>query len=155
MDKILTMALVLFTLTSFAQTTRNGLDKIPKKWILLEKDSIGYLVYDPCNGDTPMIVIDNNYVTIYWQIDAPSKYAIMKFTSQSGNKKFLIDASNESGSIAFSVVIKDGKQKINLWTFQDIKWVMTPFDNRNNFRQVNNPCPAEMKSEKEFLPVEF
>ncbi|HNP48831.1 MAG TPA: hypothetical protein PKK99_02800 [Bacteroidia bacterium] len=155
MKSFLTTILVSASLFTFGQTTWKSIDDIPKKWILVERDSLGYLIYDPCNGGTPIITIDNGYVTIYWQLDGPSKLVINKFTRLTGNKSFYINASDEGGNMEFSAVLKNDKEKLALWTFGDFKWVMTPYENKVEFRQVNNPCPTEMKPEKQFLPVEF
>lgn len=122
---------------------------------MVERDSLGYLVYDPCDGGTPMITIDSGYITIYWQLDAPTKFVINKFTRLTGNRSFYINAAAEDGNMEFTVEIKNGKQKLVLWTFGDFKWVMTPLRFKNLFRQVNNPCPTEKKPEKQFLTVEF
>lgn len=128
---------------------------IQKKWIMLERDSLGYVVYNPCDGGTPRIYIDSGYVTIYWQLDGPSKLSIDKFTRLRGNQAFYMNATNESGTIDFTVEIKDAKRKLVLWTFGGMKWVMTPVEQAKYFRQVNNPCRDEKKPEKQFLGVEF
>jgi hypothetical protein len=147
--------LTMISITISGQTTWTSLNDIPKKWTKLERDSIGYLLYKPCDGGTPVISIDSGYVTIYWQLDAPDKLPIEKFTRLKGNKAFYINAGNQNTRIDFTAEIKDSKQKLILWTFGDNKWIMTPFDNRNNFRFIDNPCPTEMKPEKQFLPIEY
>lgn len=119
----------------FSQTTWKSLDDIPKKWIKLEKDKIGYLVSKPCKGKTPIIEITDN-VTIYWQLKSPEKFPILKFTRLIGNKAFYIYAGKE-----FTAEIINGKKKLVLWTFGENKWIMTPFENRKNFRQINDLCP--------------
>ena len=155
MKKLLTLLLIAISLTSLSQTTWNSLRDIPRKWIMVERDSIGYLVYDPCDGGTPMISIDSGYVAVYWVLDAPRKLVVNKFTRLTGNRSFFIDAADEYGNIVFTATLKDEKQNLVLWTFDDFKWVMTPFENKDSFRLVDNPCPNEMKPEKQFLPVEY
>ncbi len=147
--------LSIISITIFGQTSWTSLKDIPTKWIKLERDSLGYLVYTPCDGETPAISIDSGYITIYWQLDAPEKLSIEKFTRLKGNKAFYINAFDGTDNTEFNVEIKNGKKHIILWTFGDFKWVMTPFEYKSTFRQVNNPCPTEMKPEKEFLPVEY
>lgn len=147
--------LSLISLAIFGQKTWPNLNDIPKKWIKLERDSSGYLLYKPCNGGTPVITIDSGYVTIYWQLDAPEKLAIEKFTRLKGNNAFYINAANQNISIDFNAEIKDDKKELILWRFMDNKWIMTPFDNRERFRFIENPCPTEMKPEKQFLPIEY
>src|SRR5512133_1579275 len=110
-------------MTIFGQTTWSSLSDIPKKWIKLERDSIGYLLYKPCNGGTPVILIDSGYVTIFWQLEAPEKLSIEKFTRLKGNKAFYINAQNQNYRLDLTAEIKDSKQKLILWTFGDNKWV--------------------------------
>lgn len=155
MKRFLTTILISASLVSFGQTNWKSLDDIPKKWIMVERDSLGYLVYEPCNGETPIITIDSGYVTIYWQLDGSSKLVINKFTRLTGNRSFYINAADEGENMEFTAMLKNDKQKLVLWTFGDYKWVMTPYENKEEFRQVDNPCPTEMKPEKQFLPVEF
>ncbi|MCF8298427.1 MAG: hypothetical protein K9J13_12845 [Saprospiraceae bacterium] len=135
--------------------TWTSLDAIQHKWIMLERDEKGYLVYVPCNGETPRIYIESGYVTVFWQLEAPSKFSIDKFTRLKGNKSFYVYATEKDWNMEFTAEIKDVKRKLVLWTFGDFKWVMTPIEFMNDFRQVKNPCPNEMKAEKQFLPVEY
>lgn len=155
MRNLLTLLLLFTSLTSFGQMSWKSRNDIADKWIMVERDSAGYLVYDPCNGSTPMITIENGYINIYWQLDAPSKLVINKFTRLKGNKSFYVNASDEGVNLEFNVEIKDAKQKLALWTFGEFKWVMTPFEYKSKFRQVDNPCRTVMKPEKQFLPVEY
>jgi hypothetical protein len=155
MKKLLTVLLIVVSLTSLSQTTWKTVRDIPKKWIMVERDSIGYLIYDPCNGETPMISIDSGYVTVYWRLDAPRKLVINKYIKSKEQQSFFIDAADEFGNVVFTAIMKDNKQNLVLWSFDDHKWVMTPLENKKSFRHVDNPCPTVMKPEKKFLPVEF
>lgn len=155
MKSLFTVILTSAFLVSFGQATWKSLDDFPKKWIKVERDSLGYLVYDPCNGGTPMITIDSGYVTIYWQLDSPNSLVINKFIRLVGNRSFYMNAADKGVNCEFTVEVKNDTQKLILWSFDDFKWVMTPYENKSEFRQVNNPCLTEMKTEKQFLPVEF
>lgn len=153
MNRLLISLIMSASLTSFGQLAWKNLSDISKIWIKV--DSTGYLVYKPCNGSTPVITIDSGCVTIHWQLDGPSKLVINKFTRMTDNKSFYINAAEEGGNIEFTAEIKNAKQQLVLWTFGNNKWVMIPFEQKEKFRQVDNPCPTEMKHEKQFLPVEF
>jgi hypothetical protein len=152
MNKLLIIFLSI-SFSSFSQMRWKHLKDIPHTWVMVERDSAGYLVYKPCNGRTPLINIDGDSLGVYWQLEE-SKFFINKF-ALNGNESFSIRAADSRGTIEFIVEIKNAKQKLVLWTFGDYKWVMTPVELKDKFRQVNNPCPTEMKREKEFLPVEF
>ena len=136
-------------------STWTSLAAIPHHWIKLERDSLGYLIYSPCDGGTPRIYIDSGYVKIYWQIGGPDRYSIDKFTRLKGNRSFYIGTLMDTQFVEFTAEIKDPKRKLVLWTFYDMKWVMTPVEDTTDFRLVDNPCPHQMLPEKKFLPVEF
>jgi hypothetical protein len=151
----LSLLLTLLSLTLQAQSSWKIVDDIPKRWGMLERDSSGYIIYNPCDGGTPRIRLDSGFVTVYWQLDAPSKLHINKFTLLDGNRSFNIIASNEEEKMEFNATIKKETPLLVLWQFGDYKWVMTDDEHKANFRIVDNPCPTEMKREKQFLPVEF
>ena len=155
MTRIFVVLLIIMSMNSVAQKTWESLDEIKIKWIKVERDSLGYLVYEPCNGETPMIIIDSEYLKIHWQLEDPRKLAIKKITRLTGSSSFYISASDKYGNMEFTAIMKDGKQKLVLWTFGEIKWVMTPYENKNMFRQIDNPCPTERKPEIQFLPIEY
>jgi hypothetical protein len=152
---LLPLLLTLLSLALQAQSSWKSVDDIPKRWGILERDSSGYIIYNPCNGGTPRITLDSGVVTVYWQLDAPSKLHITKFTLQDGKRSFNISANNEDEKMEFNATIKKETPLLVLWQFGDYKWVMTDDEHKANFRIVDNPCPTEMKREKQFLPVEF
>ncbi|MBX7225497.1 MAG: hypothetical protein K1X55_05670 [Chitinophagales bacterium] len=146
---------IIFSFQAYAQSGWHSLNEIPKNWTMVERDSLGYLVYNPCNGNTPKITIDSGYITIFWQLDAPTKLSIDKFAIIIGNKSFYINTYDDGESTEFTASLKDNQQQLVLWTFGDFKWVMIPAELENSFRTIDNPCPNEMKQEKSFLPLEF
>ncbi len=154
MKYLLTIVLLLASFSIFGQLKWKDINDIPDKWVMLERDSVDYLVYSPCNGSTPKISIDKNYIVIFWQLDAPDTLSINKFTIGKDNKSFYI--TDRNGNSIVTVEIKDAKRKLVLWSFSgDNKWVMTPQEFSEDFRKIKNPCPTEMKPEKQFLPIEF
>ena len=146
---------MLISTFATAQTDWKALGEIQQEWTLVERDSLGYLVYYPCNGNTPRITIDSGYITIFWQLEAPARLAIDTFSRLKGNTSFYINAYDDVESIEFTASLKDEQQQLVLWTFGDFKWVMIPTELENRFRTIDNPCPNQMKPEKSFLPVEF
>ncbi|MDB5232460.1 MAG: hypothetical protein JWN76_3265 [Chitinophagaceae bacterium] len=141
---------------------------------MLERDSMGYLVYKPCDGSTPEINLESaGILTIQWQLEE-TKSRIKRFT-QINTNNFLIKCSGtvENGklmsvkpNISFQIRLVDKTRDLYLWTYiadygrrinikDTTKWVMTPTKYIGNFRKVDNPCSTEKISEKIFLPVEF
>ena len=49
--------------------TWNSLNAIQKDWIKVEKDKNGYLIYQPCDGETETIQIEGAQLTINWRIE--------------------------------------------------------------------------------------
>lgn len=48
---------------------------------MLERDSNGYLIYSPCDGSTPEIIIKNDSLTIQWQLEKET-YKLKKILKQ-------------------------------------------------------------------------
>ena len=141
------------TNTKIHQTWKS-LSAIQKEWIKVEKDKNGYLIYDPCDGSNPTIKFDKGYLVINSTLES-DKFSFEKFTRITGNKSFRLDAYNKENKTWFEIKAKiiDNKNGIVLWELSNVKWLMTPIENRDKFRQIKNNCPREKKSELKFLPV--
>ena len=158
--RILTFFILLVVSGTSITPQPSKKSRLPHKWIKCQRDSAGYPIYSPCNGGTPRIYIEKNYLTVYWQVDGPSKYSIQKFVADSNNKSFhfyvTLEGDTSHFSSVFDVEVKDPKRHLYLWKGDyGMRWVMTPVEYKDKFRQVDNPCPVDMKPEKQFLPVEF
>lgn len=143
----------------------NSLSEVNKEWIRVERDDQGYLLYNPCDGSTPEVVIENGKISVHWQLETIT-LNIDKFTRSRNNTGLYIGGNNEWLIGEFDVKIVDPDKKLALWKFYiddkqrhssdyDIKWVMTPKEYIQEFRQEDNPCPTEKIPEKQFLPIEF
>ena len=133
--------------------TWSSLKAIQHDWIKIEKDEKGYLIYDPCDGGTPTIHLENGQITINWQLEGES-YSYEKFTRIKGNNAFRLTAYRESGTFDVYCKIYDAKNGIVCWEFEGQKWYMTTLENAKAFRTVHNNCPYEKKRELEFEPFE-
>lgn len=133
-----------------------SLNAIQKEWIKVEKDKEGYLIYEPCDGNTETIKIEGARLTINWRIENPQKLELEKFTRLTKNDAFRADAHDYENKKEFEIKAKivDYQNGIVLWEFDDIKWLMTPKENYTSFRIVKNNCKTEKKKELEFLPIE-
>lgn len=150
----------------------SNFNDFPKDWVMLERDSLGYLVYYPCDGSTPQIKINKDTLTIQWQ-NEEQKTLIEKFTRVTDDKFFIKCWGTIAGedllelpTINFEVRVVDRKRKLVHWKWvRDFKppvyirdstsWIMTPIDFIDDFRKVDNPCETMKKPEKEFLPIEY
>lgn len=132
-----------------------SLNAIQKEWIKVEKDKEGYLIYEPCDGNTETIKFENGSININWRIEG-EKYNYEKFTRMTGNNSFRLDAYIIESQKSFEVSAKivDSENGIVLWEFDGVKWLMTPKENYKSFRIVKNNCKTEKKKELEFLPIE-
>lgn len=145
----------------------NNTNSLYGTWTMLERDSIGYLVYKPCNGSTPGINLSKKEISIHWRLEGPDKFIIKDIYPINNNTAIYIQAINEHGIKAeFNVRIVNSKLHLYLWNWTihwgeqqggpwEDKWVMTHNKFEKEFRVVDNPCPHEMKVEKEFLLIEF
>jgi hypothetical protein len=137
---------------------------IDNYWIKVERDSLGYLIYDPCDGSNPSISIKNGTITVYWWLEGNIKMEITKMDEKKGHQGFTIYARNDYKDGKFDVKIVDADRKLVLWDFilykGDTKstffsWIMTNEKFSERFRKVDNPCPENKIPEKKFLPNEY
>ena len=135
--------------------TWKSLNAIQKEWIKVEKDKDGFLIYEPCDGNTETIKFENGNILINWRIEG-EKFNYEKFTRKTGNTSFRLDASGIESKQNFEINAKivDYKNGIVLWEFDGIKWFMTPRENYKSFRIIKNNCETEKKNELEFKPIE-
>ena len=135
--------------------TWKSLTAIQKEWIKVEKDIDGYLIYEPCVGDTETIKFEHGNININWRIER-EKYSYEKFTRITGNNSFRLDAYGIENKKNFKIkaTIIDHINGIVLWEFDSVQWLMTPKENYKSFKIVKNNCDTEKKTELEFLPIE-
>jgi len=129
------------------------LEAFPSDWIKVERDSLGFLIYEPCDGSTPRIVIADNRISAWCWVEECSNCEINRMVFD-GNSA-TIEGNNDRVNTHFYIETKDEEQGLALWTFENFKWLMTPLENKMNFRQVHNPCPDQKIPEKTFLPLEY
>lgn len=134
--------------------TWKSLNAIQKEWIKVEKDKDGFLIYQPCDGNTETIKFENENIHINWKIEG-EKYSYEKFTRITGNSSFRLDAHGIESKKDFEINarIVDYKNGIVLWEFNGVKWLMTPKENYKSFRIIKNNCETEKKKELEFMPI--
>lgn len=135
-------------------------------WISLERDNLGYLVYQPCNGSIAKIMVNHGKISIKWTHDSTEPFYIHNISRMNNNEISFV-AFNSTGMRAdFKARIVDSKRKLVLWKFKifweenqhessDYKLITTRQEFKKEFRFIDNPCPKEMKEEKSFLPIEF
>jgi hypothetical protein len=136
--------------------TWKSLKAIQRDWIKVEKDKDGYLIYQPCDGETETVKLEGTRLTIKWRFEETQVFELEKFTRLTKNNAFRADAQDVVNKIGIEIKAKivDYKNGIVLWEFNDNKWLMTPKNNLKSFRIIKNNCVTEKKKELEFLPIE-
>lgn len=129
--------------------------KPSSKWIEIKKDSKGYLIYQPCDGNT--FIIDwktkAGILEIRYQIEPQYINYDIREDINSDNK-FFIDFSKDKNTIAkIEAKEYDSKNQIALFKIHNQHYLMTPFENKDSFRKLENKCEKEKVSELEFLPI--
>ena len=144
------------------KTTNKGIAKswesmkaFQYKWIKVEKDEKGYLIYDPCEGNPPTISIEDGRIIIDYNVEEPLSYSIEKITRLKGNKAVFISCFREADNKQIDIECKifDTKNGLVCWEFEGHKWYMTPYENSNSFRQIINNCPLNKKKELTFIKI--
>lgn len=139
--------------------------KIPLHFTMLERDSIGYLKYDPCDGSTPKIDIAVNYIVIQGQLES-QRFRILDIKKKRENSFVIVisdqhdDAPEKSSQseIHIRLVNKSSHLWLVEWGYSDsneFRWVMAKDSDLQFFRVIDNPCGEGKIAEKKFLKIEY
>ena len=130
-----------------------NIDEVPAKWIEVKNDSLGYLIYEPCDGSTPSMKFDDQLLS-FNSIEAVT-YNLKtgaEISADGNSLKFGIYQNvPEDG---FDVIIKifEAKEGIALIEFKEMYMLMTPIENVNAFRRIKNNCKYNKTKEVQFAP---
>ena len=144
----------------------NDVSDIRGVWTNLEKEKNTYIIYNPIVGNTPRIKVDeNDFITIFWSTEGPSKFRMMNTTISPKGNEMTIEAENEDGIKAeFTARILDKKNKLVYWKFNikwsitlggtmDYKWVTTKKECEKSFKILDYKNSPNVKGEREFQPI--
>jgi len=159
------MTILLFSCINNENKWKNESELIGN-WINIERDDKGYLIYDPCDGNTNFIDISKEYVIYDLGHEGPDTLKIEKVDILTSTDKIEFIATNEFYSIKSILKKIDSKEKLFL-----LKWKLTPVIDKGNerngkmmmtrmkfekdFRFIDNPCDSGKIPEKKFLPIEY
>ena len=128
-------------------------------WTQLERDSIGYLHYKPCDGQTPRLQILKDSLILTPQLESPVIFQIDSFDLRKDS--IILNASSNTLKAEFIFRIVNSSREFILfkWNYLDYtntgKEIITRENLAESFRQIENPCEIEKVTEMIFLPVEF
>ncbi len=131
-------------------------------YIQVERDSLGYLIYKPCQGRTPRIEVSQDSIIVFGQIDFPARLEKTKLNEKKGS----IRMKAENNGIYWSFTWKQVDTDQGL-VLVDWKWSAGGSFSRKEravymneskaklIRRVENQCEGENATELQFLPIEF
>jgi hypothetical protein len=131
--------------------------KLPNNWTQLSRNETGYVVYKPCDGSTPTVVINGSGLTINLQLES-EKHTITSIY-QVSDTTFEVSCDNSILNITIKWLDRDRTKA--LWKFKNLgdnntlKWIMCPTKIKFQFPIVDNSCPTEKIKEKVFLPIDI
>lgn len=136
----------------------------PEVWVKLEKDKKGYMIYEPCDGSTPAIVVKKDTLHMDWQLE--SQTHMIRGFKKTDKDHYVIHCYGVvmEGAVIhgvsardYEVTVLDREKKlvrfdaIGLEEHDTISWVMTPREYAKEFRTVKQVC----KSKKGAVTFEF
>ena len=144
---------------SIPESEWRSLSDLNGEWIELERDHKGYFIYNPCDGETPKIFIKNDSIVLKYQIEAPSKLEIEKYSVTPDSIILKTASENLKADFIFKIVEPNANYILFKWDYPKYKnrgkKIITRSDLGKKFRTVNNPCDNEKVPDQIFLPVEF
>lgn len=129
---------------------------LPTKWIEVKKDSKGFLIYLPCDGNTRVFDFrkDKGVAEFTNQIEAPFMLKYENWNSIQNDNWFWIQLF-KNGKIILSVkgTEYDNNNQVVLFQLNDEKILVTPFENYDNYRKIENVCKDSKVSELKFETI--
>lgn len=127
---------------------------IAQKWIEIKKDEKGYLIYQPCEGNTVTIDFNaNSGIEIINQLEIKKIEYDIRDEINSDAKFFINFSKNKKQVFEIEATEYDSKNQIALFKIENHYFLMTPFENKDSFRKIQNMCVKEKVDELEFLPI--
>lgn len=128
-------------------------EKLPTKWIEVKKDSKGYLIYLPCDGSTRSFDFQKEIgvLEIVNQIESPTQIDYEYSTNIQNDNWFILEfGKNKKSLFSLKGAEYDKINQLVLFKFNDEKILVTPYENYDNFRKVENKCANEKVPELQF-----
>ena len=169
-DKLTLVLLIIITYSSCLSNAQTDSTKtIPEnwesindlqgKWNQIERDSTGYLLYDPCDGQTPGIIISNDSLTIIHQLEEPTIVPIDKVFITKDSITINTNSEILTAEFIFKLVGANADHILFKWDYPIYqnrgKQVITKEELSKALKFVENPCKYEKVPEHQFLPVEY
>lgn len=128
---------------------------IPQKWIEIKKDEKGYLIYQPCDGNTMTIDFKKkiNFLEIRNPIETQNIEYDIREDINSDNKFFISFSKNKKQILEIEANEYDAMNQIALLKIDNSYYLMSPYENKDSFRKIENKCEKEKVDELEFLPI--
>ncbi|MEX2349834.1 MAG: hypothetical protein WD554_03050 [Flavobacteriaceae bacterium] len=170
MKRKLTLILIIITYTSCISdikkhpTTKipenwEGLSDLQGKWIKIERDSKGYFLYQPCDGQTPSILISTDSLTLNHQVEEPTVLPIDRVSITKDSITINTNAEILTAEFIFKLVGPNADHIIFKWNYPKYKsrgkQAITRKELSKYLRNIENPCNTEKVPDHQFLPVEY
>ena len=142
--------------------TKTEVNEILGTYIQVERDSLGYLIYKPCQGRTPRIEVSQDSIIVFGQIDFPARLEKTKLNEKKGSIRMKAENNGIYWSFTWKQVDTDQGLVLIDW-----KWSAGGSFSRKEravymneskaklIRRVENRCEGENATELQFLPIEF
>lgn len=128
-------------------------------WKKIERDSIGYFLYQPCEGKIPGVRITQDSIFLISQIEGPDPMKIDNLQTFKDSLKVL--ASNRYSEAEFTFKIVEPQQDFILfkWNFPVTqnkgKQIIMKNEDAEQLRKVVDTCLYEKRETRYFLPIEY
>lgn len=139
-------------------TKWTSLHQLEGLWTELERDSIGHLLYEPCDGSTPRILISKDSVVLKHQIEMPTRLKIDQYDISGKKITILASSGKLKYNFIFKIIESHSKLIICKWSNNygnNGKEVLTTEIFKNEIRRVKDSCDIDKIPNQQFLPVEY
>ncbi len=169
MKSMIVLFLVITSTSCISQAEKKENSEVPDhwesltdlegKWIEVERDSIGYFLYQPCDGQTPNIIVSNDSITLNHQIEEPTILPIDKISITKDSITIYTNTEILTAEFIFKIVDPNADHILFKWNYPKYenkgKQVIAKAASVKKMRNIENPCDTGKVPDHQFLPVEY
>lgn len=166
---VLFLCIVITSISCISHAEKKGKSEVPDhwesltdlegKWIEIERDSIGYFLYQPCDGQTPNIIVSNDFITLNHQIEEPTLLPIDKISITKDSITINTNSEILTAEFIFKIVDPNADHILFKWNYPKYqnkgKQVIAKASAVKKLRNIKNPCDTEKVPDHQFLPIEY
>ena len=135
------------------------LDRLVGTWTEIERDSMGFFLYQPCDGNTPEVRISKDSIILVHQIEDATEMRIDSLIRYRDSIAVLASSNFREGMFVLKKIESEEDFLLFKLYFPKhnnrYKQIIMRIENSKAMRKVVDSCLTEKTATRHFLPIEY